>query len=365
MTSFAFQWHLTDNCDQRCRHCYIFSARPESLQTMPLADMERVLANCLDFGRTFLREPYFYLTGGDPLLHPDFWRLLEALHGRGLRTTVMGNPFHLDAAACRRMRALGVDKYQLSLDGLRETHNFFRKPDSFDATLAALQLLRAAGIPSCLMATVSGRNAAELPAMIDLAAERGADIFAFGRYCPSGDDADNGLSPAAYRDLLLRCRARIDALAAAGCRTYFYPKDHLWTLLDWEEGRFHIPDGVDPSTIVGGCNCGNCHLTILPDGAVMACRRVPGSVVGNALRDRLADLWLGPMERYRDYGRFGKCAGCELLRFCRGCPAVAASTALARARAEGRPAPDPGDAFYAPDPQCWRATDALSTEGTE
>lgn len=22
---FSFQWHITDECDQRCKHCYIFS----------------------------------------------------------------------------------------------------------------------------------------------------------------------------------------------------------------------------------------------------------------------------------------------------------------------------------------------------
>ncbi len=40
-----------------------------------------------------------------------------------------------------------------------------------------------------------------------------------------------------------------------------------------------------------------------------------------------------------DLGRFERCAGCELLRFCRGCPAVAAATS---------------GSFYAPDPQCWK-----------
>ena len=26
MDYFAFQWHITDECDQRCKHCYIFSS---------------------------------------------------------------------------------------------------------------------------------------------------------------------------------------------------------------------------------------------------------------------------------------------------------------------------------------------------
>lgn len=87
-----------------------------------------------------------------------------------------------------------------------------------------------------------------------------------------------------------------------------------------------------------GCNCGNCHLTILPTGDVYACRRVQNSKVGNVFEDRLADLWICQMEQYRDYAKFEKCAKCRLLAFCRGCPAVASGK-------DGN--------FYAADPQCW------------
>ena len=91
--------------------------------------------------------------------------------------------------------------------------------------------------------------------------------------------------------------------------------------------------------IYGGCNCGNCHLTILPTGDVYACRRVQNSRVGTVFTDRLADLWVCRMEDYRDYGKFEKCAKCELLAWCRGCPAVASGR-------DGN--------FYAADPQCWK-----------
>ena len=88
--------------------------------------------------------------------------------------------------------------------------------------------------------------------------------------------------------------------------------------------------------IYGGCNCGNCHITILPTGDVYACRRVAESKVGNAFEDRLKDLWVNQVEEYRDYTRFSKCSKCKLLAWCRGCPAVAKGTY--------------GD-FYAEDPQ--------------
>ena len=72
--------------------------------------------------------------------------------------------------------------------------------------------------------------------------------------------------------------------------------------------------------IYGGCNCGNCHLTILPTGDIYACRRVQNSKVGNVFDDRIADVWICQMEQYRDYTKFEKCSKCELLAFCRDYP---------------------------------------------
>ncbi len=36
---------------------------------------------------------------------------------------------------CRMLKVCGCEKYQMSLDGMRETHDWFRKPGSFDLTI--------------------------------------------------------------------------------------------------------------------------------------------------------------------------------------------------------------------------------------
>ena len=70
---FAFQWHIADACDQRCKHCYIFSedcGKAPDAMTWP--QIEDTFYNCLDFCEMHDRLLYFYLTGDDPILHPDF-----------------------------------------------------------------------------------------------------------------------------------------------------------------------------------------------------------------------------------------------------------------------------------------------------
>lgn len=337
---FAFQWHITDECDQRCKHCYIFSENNnKKIEYMTYKQMEEVVANCEDFCIMYNRFPYFYITGGDPILHPDFWKLTELLKNKCIPFTVLGNPYHLTDNVCKRLKENGCEKYQLSIDGTRETHDWFRKRGSFDTTLEKIDCIKKSGIKAVIMTTVSGTNIDEIPDIIDIVVQNQADVFAFARYCPTSEEKDVNIEPMRYRKLLEICDKKFKEYKKSGCKTYFNKKDHLWALYEYETGEFNIPEYAEKGIIYGGCNCGNCHLTILPNGDVYACRRVKNSKVGNAFEDRLADVWVSETERFRDYTNFKKCNKCELLAWCRGCPAVAAGTS--------------GD-FYEADPQCWR-----------
>ena len=94
---------------------------------------------------------------------------------------------------CRLLKSYGCQKYQLSLDGMRETHDWFRKPGSFDCTLEKIGCIKRAGIRSVIMTTVSGTNIKEIPDIIDTVVEAKADVFAFARYCPTSEEKDTGI----------------------------------------------------------------------------------------------------------------------------------------------------------------------------
>ena len=333
--TFAFQWHITDACDQRCKHCYIFSENNQKkIESMTWEQIQKTFANCLEFCEKFNRTPHFYITGGDPILHKNFWQLLELLHEKNFPFTIMGNPFHLTEKICKKLKSLGCKKYQMSLDGLKDTHDFFRKPGSFDETLKKIPVIKNAKIRAAIMTTVSAKNISEIPALIDKIAGV-ADIFAFARYCPTSEEKSAGIAPLEYRNFLKICHEKFTKLEAEGCETYFNRKDHLWTLFEFEEKIFKIPENVEENMIYGGCSCGNSHITILPSGDVLACRRVRDSKVGNVFEKNLSEIWLNEMEKYRAFEKFKKCSRCELWSFCRGCPATAKN-------------------FYAEDPQCWK-----------
>lgn len=141
-----------------------------------------------------------------------------------IRFTIMGNPFYLNDQVCMELKGYGCEKYQLSIDGLRETHDWFRKPGSFDCTLEKIECINKAGIRSVIMTTVSKTNRMEVPGIIDEVVKAGANVFAFSRYVPSGCELDASMTAQEYRELLAICDKKFKEYEAKGCKTYFNKK---------------------------------------------------------------------------------------------------------------------------------------------
>jgi len=220
---------------------------------------------------------------------------------------------------------------------MRQTHARFRKSGSFDTTLEKISCIRNAGMYCATMTTVSSVNVDEIPELIDVVASHHADVFAFGRYCPTSEQKSETyhIEPLHYKAFLEAIWQKFEQYKDSD--TTFNLKDHLWTLFLYEKGLFTIPEGLDNDTIYDGCAIG--HMTILPTGDIYACRRME-SKIGNVLETSMYDLFLGEsLNEYRQYNKFEKCSKCELLRFCRGCPAVAFGYS---------------GSMYTQDPQCWK-----------
>jgi len=147
------------------------------------------------------------------------------------------------------------------------------------------------------------------------------------------------LTPQEYRGLLLKVLEEYKCLQENGCRTYFGRKDHLWRLLYQELGLLK-PLPKKKETIYNGCGIGSSILTILADGTVYACRRLPVEI-GKVPEQSIKEIFINSPEhnKMRQVEKMQKCSNCELMQFCRGCPAVAYATH--------------GD-YMASDPQCWK-----------
>ena len=325
MEYLFLQWHITDCCAQRCEHCYIYGTNPDKQpESMPLDKMLKVVDRCLDYAAD--KKLFFTILGGDPLLHPNFWNLAEYLKSKGIMFAILGNPDYLTQANCLRLKKCGCISYQVSIDGMRETHDAIRRPGSFDATVKNISLLQRFGISTAIMTTVTQANMDEVLDIIDLAVKLKVNSYAFTRYAPTDVSRPNLITPVQYRDFLDKVYKKYEEHRNSGCRTYLEEKEHLFTLYRFENG-LEYKDRHCCTIGLSGC--------ILPDGTLQACRRVPGTEVGNILDGYPEDKLL----EFRDATSDEGCGQCELAPWCRGCHAVSKGQY--------------GD-FHARDPQCWK-----------
>jgi radical SAM/SPASM domain protein of ACGX system len=334
---FALQWHLTNRCDCRCKHCYIYNGNKEiSGEELGFDQCVSVLDDFILFCKRIDKNPTLSLTGGDPLLYPEIWELLKIVHEKKIPFSILGNPFYLTDEVCKKLKQLGCVFYQMSLDGLKDTHDFFRKPGSWDATIDAMGILKKHTISTIIMSTVSKINYKEIPELIEFVVKNGVSTYAFARYCPTKFDVEQNISPTEYRIFLDNVWNTFQRFLKSG--TSFTLKDHLWTPYLWEKGLLKIDSGKNRECVNNGCHLGASHLTLLPDGTFFACRRFE-SPLGNVKNNSFFNAFFGKkMTEYRNIQEIEGCKNCKLLQYCRGCRAVAYGTT--------------GD-YFAKDPQCW------------
>ena len=114
-------WAMTGRCNLRCRHCFMES--PENRYPEPSFDLlEQTVAQFVDANVAFVS-----LTGGEPLLHPDFDRLLSLLRDAGIPVSqIATNGTLVSESFLKKLDAFGQKPvFQISLDGVG-THDRLR-----------------------------------------------------------------------------------------------------------------------------------------------------------------------------------------------------------------------------------------------
>ena len=328
--SLSVQWHITTECANRCRHCYLFDPRTyaaERAGTLDQAGLFAVLERFAEFERDWDAEVgHVALSGGDPLLRPEWEELAAELAARGKQVVLMGNPETLTPANLAALRRAGVRRFQLSLDGREATHDALRGPGSFRRTVEGFDRLADAGLRANAMMTVGAGNAGELVPLLEFAARHTrAWSFSFDLAAAVGNAAEleGSLGAGEVLALFRQYRQAARRLAEEGLPLRCREKPNLFRVLSvLEQGREVLhPAGA---AAVGGCLAGWNGVAVLADGRVMACRRFP-SVVGRLPEQPFAEIFLGSPElrRFRRASQYGACGGCRFFGLCRGCPAVA------------------------------------------
>ena len=118
------------------------------------------------------------LSGGEPLLRPDIFDISRRAKEMGFYVGLSTNGTLITRQNIEAIAAIGYDYVGVSLDGLRETHDKFRRRiGAFDESLAGIRLCQRHGIKVGLRFTATVDNVHELPALLDLAEIEDIDKF--------------------------------------------------------------------------------------------------------------------------------------------------------------------------------------------
>lgn len=165
-------WIYTNfHCNLACDYCAVGSSPRASARTMSAGRFHALVEEAVTEGFTEL-----YLTGGEPMLHPDLAELLDHASAR-LPTVLLTNAMLLRGSRLDRLRDL-ADRatlvVQTSLDGARpETHDAHRGTGSFTRTVDGIRTLRDLGLTVRVALTETDRNTHEIPDVAALLADLG------------------------------------------------------------------------------------------------------------------------------------------------------------------------------------------------
>lgn len=197
---------VTEHCNLRCPHCI-----RDDVTTVRCLETELVRRVVVEASEMF-GNVLASLTGGEPLLHPQFDRILEVLSDNGVPYRFVTNGWHT-----RRIMPF-LDRYppqsvRLSLSGAdRASHDAERSRGSFDRVLLSVALLTSRRIPTYLSLIVDRRTRGQIRMGADLAESLGCNGIGFILPQPTPGSAarDSDLPPEEW----LSVRNEIEAVAA-------------------------------------------------------------------------------------------------------------------------------------------------------
>ena len=160
-------WNLVRRCNLTCKHCYSISADTNFKGELSTQEIFTIMDDLKAF-----KVPVLILSGGEPLLHSDIFTISHHAKEMGFYVGLSSNGTLIDENNIKTIAAVGYNYVGISLDGIKETHDYFRcSQGAYAKSLRAIRLCRDHGIKVGIRFTLTQDNVHELPQMLELVAQ--------------------------------------------------------------------------------------------------------------------------------------------------------------------------------------------------
>lgn len=320
--NIIIQWHITHKCNNNCLHCYEKNYPQDEILRLP--ELTIIFNKIKEFNKKY---PDFIIqdiaiTGGDPLLHPDYKEFIQLLLQNRMKVHILGNPETLTEESIKALK--GISLYQLSLDGLENFHDTLRHKGSFSNTIQAIYRLKEAGIKTGLMFTLFKENKEDLLPLIDFinTEKIPVDYFAFdfGVLMTRKRKITNKFTLEEIKEIFNKYLDKTEENKGV---KLLLKHPYLKIMKLEREGIEFKANPHFPCN--GGCLIGY-SFVIFSQGNMGLCARL-NEFIGNALTGNIEEIFFNN-ERIKKFRRpeyYFNCKTCKYFQICRGCPALGKS----------------------------------------
>lgn len=166
-------WNLIRRCNLACLHCYTNSFDQDFSGELSTQEVFRVMDNLKEY-----RVPVLILSGGEPLLRPDIFDIAKRAKKMGFYTGLSTNGTYITEANIERIADLGLDYVGISLDGIGEVHDRFRRKEgAFEGAIRGIRLCRKNGIKVGIRCTLTQENHQSLDGLLELQVKEDINKF--------------------------------------------------------------------------------------------------------------------------------------------------------------------------------------------
>ena len=303
-------------CNMNCDMCYVRLSREE----MERQGRLRTAEEWLEIGRQMKDAGVLFLllTGGEPLLYPDFRELYLGLRRLGMILTINTNGTLIDEEWAAFFGKYKPRRVNITLYGADEKAyaNLCHYPGGFARTISGIRLLQKYGVDVKVGGSLARANWGDLDRILEIGEQMDVPVR-----------VDTYMMPAAReRELPFAMQSRLEPEEAAQARVRALKREmgaELFGQYAAESvGRAEHPEPAEEKPGQMACMAGQCSFTINWQGEMRPCV-ILGKPAISVFESGFQNAWKKLMEETGNIRLSARCSVCHLRHLCRTCAASA------------------------------------------
>lgn len=304
---FVLQWHLSENCNLKCLHCYQENHKPVQLDFENLVNIYNQFKELLT---KLNMKGHINITGGEPLCNPYFFKILDLIKNDEeiISFSILSNGTLINEDIAKRIKSYNPYYVQVSLEGGKKVNDYIRGTGTYERIGKGIDNLKKYDIFTSISFTATSINYKEFPKVVKYAVKHKVDNVWSDRYIPLGGSEDKNFTLSLeqtqeYLDIMNNERNRLKKKRKNKTSISMYRALQFQKTNDFAYG----------------CTAGDTLLTVMENGDLVPCRRMP-IVVGNLLKDNMYQLYKNNevLKELRLNKIPDDCCECEHSEMCHG-----------------------------------------------